>query len=159
MEFDDRPKDFQLNFWKSYGLPEPTLVVDSGNKSLHTYWALTEPIHPETWSTLQKGLVVWVGSDPACVNPSRCMRAPGFIHQKTGKRSQIVSCSGKQHKPDTFKTSFPRIFKSFREPNQKALANGRCNSMPHLWTGRCGLPYSRKWKPHPMPSRPTISSS
>ena len=51
VEFDDKPKDFQLNFWKSYGLPEPTLVVDSGNKSLHTYWALTEPIHPETWST------------------------------------------------------------------------------------------------------------
>lgn len=107
VEFDDKPKDFQLNFWKSYGLPEPTLVVDSGNKSLHTYWALTEPIHPETWSTLQRGLVEWVGSDPACVNPSRCMRVPGFIHQKTGKRSQIVSRSSKQHKPDTFQNLIP----------------------------------------------------
>ena len=110
VEFDDKPKDFQLNFWKSYGLPEPTLVVDSGNKSLHNYWGFTEAITPQEWSMLQRGLVEWVHSDPACVNPSRCMRAPGFIHQKTGKRSQIVSCSGKKYTPDIFKKSIPEKY-------------------------------------------------
>ena len=35
------------------------------------------------------------------------MRAPGFIHQKTGKRSQIVSRSGKQHKTEIFKDLIP----------------------------------------------------
>lgn len=110
VEFDDKPKDFQLDFWKSYGLPEPSLVIDSGNKSLHTYWAFQKAIAPKKWSTLQRGLVNWVGSDPACVNLSRCMRVPGFIHPKTGKQSKILSFTGARYEPGVFNDIIPDHF-------------------------------------------------
>ena len=50
VEFDDKPEDFQLNFWKEYGLPEPTIQIHSGNRSIHSYWGLSKPIEPEARS-------------------------------------------------------------------------------------------------------------
>ena len=31
-EWDDRPKEQQINAWKDLGLPEPTLQIDTGGK-------------------------------------------------------------------------------------------------------------------------------
>ena len=38
-EWDDRPKEQQINAWKDLGLPEP-LQIDTGGKSIHNYWVL-----------------------------------------------------------------------------------------------------------------------
>ena len=87
-EWDDRPKDEQLFAWKDLGLPEPSIQVDSGNKSIHSYWVFENPIDKDTWRDLQERLVLLGDSDPALKNPSRVMRLPGCwnFSKKTGER-------------------------------------------------------------------------
>jgi hypothetical protein len=44
-EHDNLDKEIQLILWQSLGLPEPTVQVDTGGKSIHSYWVFEEPIH------------------------------------------------------------------------------------------------------------------
>ena len=39
-EWDDRPKEWQLTAWQDLKLPEPTMQIDTGGKSIHNYWVL-----------------------------------------------------------------------------------------------------------------------
>ena len=123
VEFDDKSKDFQLNFWKKYDLPEPTIQIHSGNRSIHSYWVFPEPMEPEEWKPLQRALVHWVGSDPSCINLSRCMRVPGFIHHKTGNRCQIMRCNGSKYKPELFKDLIPDQFLKPLEAKAEGFEN------------------------------------
>jgi hypothetical protein len=86
-EWDDRPKDWQLNAWRDMDLPEPSAQVDTGGKSVHTYWVLSEPMEPDQWRVLQRRLLEHTGGDKQCKNPSRLMRLPGFhyVDKKTGE--------------------------------------------------------------------------
>lgn len=90
VEWDDKPKDWQLNAWRELGLPEPTLQIDTGGKSVHTYWALSEAITPERWKPLIKRLIAFCGSDPACCNPSRVMRLAGSSYWSKGTPSTVM---------------------------------------------------------------------
>jgi len=95
-EWDDRPKEWQINAWNELGLPEPTIQVDTGGKSIHSYWVLTEPIDPETWRVLQRRLLAHCDADRALCNPSRLMRLPGFSYidkasgMLSGNRAEVV---------------------------------------------------------------------
>jgi hypothetical protein len=62
-----------------HGLPEPTLRLRTWEHgSHHVWWRLKEPCTDiERWRRLMKRLVAALGSDPACVNPSRLMRLAG----------------------------------------------------------------------------------
>lgn len=77
VEWDDRPIDWQLQAWRELGLPEPSLIVTTGH-SAHTYWVLEEPMPKEAWEPLQRRLIEHCQSDPACKDPNRVMRVPGF---------------------------------------------------------------------------------
>lgn len=63
------------------GLPMPTLAVFSGHGA-HAYWRLTETLEPAEWAGLQARLIATLESDPACKNPERVMRLPGFLNVK-----------------------------------------------------------------------------
>ena len=39
-EHDTIPKEEQISLWKKLELPEPTMQIDTGNKSIHNYWVL-----------------------------------------------------------------------------------------------------------------------
>jgi hypothetical protein len=80
VEFDDRPKEDQIAFWEQYGLPEPSIQVDTGGKSIHTYWVLDVPVEPERWRAIQTRLLDYVDGDRTLKNPSRVMRLPGTRH-------------------------------------------------------------------------------
>ena len=82
-EFDDRPIEEQIWFWRELGLPEPSLQVQT-RKSVHTYWVFDEAIEVDAWRKLQTDLLVRTGSDPALKNPSRVMRLAGSYHIKPG---------------------------------------------------------------------------
>jgi hypothetical protein len=82
-EWDDRPKDWQVAAWKDLGLPEPTVQVDTGGKSIHTYWAFTDPITTDQWRSLQRRLLEHADADRTLKNPSRVMRLPGTYHIDT----------------------------------------------------------------------------
>ena len=91
--------EWQVNAWKQLGLPEPSLMVETGGKSVHAYWRLRDPIAPEVWKPIQKRLITHCGSDPKCSNPSRLMRMPGFayVDKKTGQvtpnKAQLIHVS------------------------------------------------------------------
>lgn len=88
------------------GLPEPTVTVWTGGKSLHQYWAAPEGegLSPGEWRKAQERLIAAVeevapdaGVDGAIKDPSRLMRCPGSLHPATGERCRIHSESGKRY--------------------------------------------------------------
>ena len=81
VEWDDgASKEVQRNRWQVLELPEPTVMVWTGGKSLHCYWVLDQPMAPAEWRPLQKRLIDYCNGDKACCNPSRVMRLPGFSY-------------------------------------------------------------------------------
>ncbi|MHC5763608.1 DUF3987 domain-containing protein, partial [Nostoc sp.] len=79
-EHDNLSKELQLGLWETLGLPEPTFQVDTGGKSIHSYWVLTEPIDPTRWRSLQSDLLEFANADRSLKNPSRVMRLAGCYH-------------------------------------------------------------------------------
>ena len=79
-EWDDRSQEQQINAWKDLGLPEPTMQINTGGKSIHNYWVLKKSIDPKTWKPIQERLLDYADADRALKNPSRVMRLPGTYH-------------------------------------------------------------------------------
>ena len=79
-EWDDRPKQEQIDAWKGLGLPLPRIRVDTGGKSIHNYWILKKAIDPKTCKPIQERLLDFADADRALKNPSRVMRLPGTHH-------------------------------------------------------------------------------
>ena len=100
VEWDDGASiEEQIQRWQSLGLPEPTVMVATGGKSLHCYWRLDEPMAPQPWRALQKRLIAHCKSDSTCSNPSRVMRLAGSVYfdKKTGEptgKCEIIANSG-----------------------------------------------------------------
>ena len=102
IEWDDIPIADQLIAWQTLGMPEPTVMVLTGGKSVHTYWALQEPIDPDTWRAITARLIAYCQSDSSCSNPSRLMRLPGgvYFNKKTGQatgQATIIHESGERY--------------------------------------------------------------
>ena len=93
VEWDDRPIEWQVQAWQELGLPEPTVMVKTGGKSIHCYWRLTEPRAPDEWRVLQRRLIDYAGGDKYCKNPSRLMRLPGYryVDKGTGEVTNNVA--------------------------------------------------------------------
>lgn len=110
-EWDDREKAWQLNAWRELGLPEPTLQVDSGNRSIHSYWVFAEPILPALWSNLQARLVKHTGSDRSLKNLSRVMRLPGCYHLGAAEpvMTRIVTEAGHRYSVKELEQVLPSL--------------------------------------------------
>ena len=128
-EWDDRPKEQQINAWKDLGLPEP-LQIDTGGKSIHNYWVLKKTIDPKTWKPIQERLLDYADADRALKNPSRVMRLPGTYHMgddgtKREMTRIISSCENKYtikdiedclpNKVQTEKIKKSKQFKEYRK--------------------------------------------
>jgi hypothetical protein len=89
VEWDEQPIEWQIQAWQLLGLPEPTVLLNTGGKSIHCYWRLREPIEPDRWRAITARLIRYCNSDPTCKNPSRLMRLAGsaYIH-KSGDRDE-----------------------------------------------------------------------
>jgi Fe2+ or Zn2+ uptake regulation protein len=103
VEWDDGADiDTQAQRWQELELPEPTLMVSTGGKSVHCYWVLLEPISSEQWKQITARLIAHCNSDKACKNPSRVMRLPGSIYydKKTGEptgQCRIIAAAGHRY--------------------------------------------------------------
>lgn len=95
----------QAGLPKLAGLPEPSLRVWTGSKSLHMYWLLApgEVLEPSLFKQLQQRLAARLAEvapdakpDTSISNAARVMRVPGGLHPKTGERCTIHSCTGKR---------------------------------------------------------------
>jgi hypothetical protein len=123
-EHDNLDKEIQLTLWQSLGLPEPTVQVDTGGKSIHSYWVFEEPIHPELWAFdegkgnwkgLQADLLKFANADTSLVNPNRVMRLAGchyMVNDESGThavaQSRIVGGCGKRYSYAELRGIIPR---------------------------------------------------
>ena len=79
-EWDDRPVEWQITAWQDLGLPEPTLQIATGGKSIHNYWIFSETISPDQWLPLQARLLDYTQADQTTRNLSRVLRLPGTYY-------------------------------------------------------------------------------
>ena len=92
VEWDNKLVDWQLIAWQEFGLPEPTISVSTGGKSIHHYWVLNEPMEPKAWRVLTRRLIDHCGADQNNKNPSRLMRLPGSIYYDKETGEPIGQC-------------------------------------------------------------------
>ncbi|WP_374825419.1 AAA family ATPase [Aerosakkonema sp. BLCC-F183] len=102
-EHDNLSKDIQRELWQHLNLPEPTFQVDTGGKSIHSYWVFDRSIPIEQWKTLQADLLEFADADRSIKNPSRVMRLAGSVHQGTKQVAAIVSKSAKTYNYEQLK--------------------------------------------------------
>jgi hypothetical protein len=112
-EWDDKPIEWQVNAWRQLGLPEPTMQVATGGKSIHSYWVLSEPLAPEQWRELQRRLLAHADADRSISNPSRVMRLPGcwYMHSDTrpGELVQIIHKNGCRYSAAEIEACMPDL--------------------------------------------------
>src|SRR4028118_976450 len=109
-EHDNLDKAAQVDLWKDLGLPEPTLQIDTGGKSIHSYWVFDESVAVENWRSLQTDLLEFADADRSLKNPSRVMRLAGAWHS-SGKQSVIASNSGKRYTYTGLRAIIPTLEK------------------------------------------------
>jgi len=112
-EWDDRSVEWQITAWQELGLPEPSLMVTTGGKSVHVYWVFAEPISVELWRDLQKRLLEYCDADRTLKNPSRVMRLPGAWHLgpdgTPNGQTAIIHTSDHRYTPEDFQALLPPI--------------------------------------------------
>ncbi|MCE5343197.1 MAG: RepB family DNA primase, partial [Eubacteriales bacterium] len=79
VECDTAPVEEQMARIEAFPLP-PSIIVKT-RKSLHTYW-LVKNAEVARFRSIQKALIQRFDGDTACVNESRVLRLPGFLHCK-----------------------------------------------------------------------------
>jgi len=97
-EFDDIPYKSQIQFWCAAKLPIRALI-DTGGKSIHVWIELCGISSERQWEAkirrhLYQRLLVPIGVDSACSNPSRLSRLPGY-ERKPGRYQRILWLSPK----------------------------------------------------------------
>ena len=112
-EWDDMPIAEQMAKAEQLGLPKPTLMVFTGGKSVHVYWALMVPISRERWEPLMKRLIRVCGSDPTICDASRVMRLPGSWYVghdlKVGPVCHLTSIHNHRYKAEEFEALLPEL--------------------------------------------------
>ncbi len=126
IEWDNKPVEWQISAWKEFGLPEPSIQVSTGGKSIHCYWVLDEPMAPEPWRALIKRLITHTGADTNNCNPSRLMRLPGSIYyeKKTGKETgiaEIIHSSDRRYCASEIEACIPPVLAK-AAPSTRQLA-------------------------------------
>jgi hypothetical protein len=134
-EWDDKPMEWQLQAWQELGLPEPTIQLLTGGKSVHCYWLLDKPMDPTQWRPLQAQLIDHCGSDQNCKDPSRVMRLPGFAYidkttgKPNGKVAEVVHSSTNRYSAEEIEACLPSLLTPKAAPPAPATPPPR--GLPH----------------------------
>ena len=112
------------------GLPDPTVMVSTGGKSVHAYWVLHAPMAPDEWRPLQRRLIAHCNGDKACSNPARVMRLPGsaYISKTTGEPTgecQIINDTGSRYSAAEIAACLPAPEAPPAPPRRPAAPPGR----------------------------------
>ncbi|MBD2336154.1 DUF3987 domain-containing protein [Calothrix sp. FACHB-156] len=112
-EHDNLEKDISRDLWQALGLFEPTFQVDTGGKSIHSYWVLSEPTaNVAAWRSLQRDLLEYADADRSLKNPSRVMRLAGCWHfsanNQPNGQSTIIANSGKRYSFEELRAVIPQ---------------------------------------------------
>ena len=152
IEHDDLSLDLQSRCWEGI-LPQPTMQVFTGGKSLHQYWVFDKPVNVKQWRMLTQKAIAALNSDPSVKNPSRLMRLPGFkyYNQKgaSGDVASIRSASGIKYTFDKLESCLISI--PVPECERKSLSTIRSSN--HEWLASnpcpiCGRNIDQKCRMH-----------
>ena len=102
-EFDNLSREDQIKFWSACKLPIRALI-DSGNKSIHAIIDVQKLANVQNlsdWATHIKGrlynqILVPMGVDAACSNPSRLSRLPGHYREEKKSFQKLLWLSPKE---------------------------------------------------------------
>ena len=110
------PKDIQIAAPAKAGLPEPTVRMDTGGKSVHHEWLLSEPCGVEEGETARRRLFAAINTrndglkcDGGIFSAHQPLRLAGGVHSKTGKRSTLLPSSGIPYKLDELMALCPEV--------------------------------------------------
>ncbi|WP_414545305.1 DUF3987 domain-containing protein [Nostoc sp. CCY0012] len=119
-EHDNLDKESQKKLWHNLSLPEPSLQIDTGNKSIHSYWVFDQLINPQQWKQLESDLLEYANADRSLKNPSRVMRLAGCWHfgpnNVPNGQTQIILNTGKRYSYKELRTIIPT-----RAPKNKTV--------------------------------------
>lgn len=100
-EFDSIPREAQIRFWSTIKLPLCALI-DSGGKSIHALIDVQQIAAVDSlkaWTTeikasLYRDVLIPLGVDPACANPARLSRLPGY--RRGGRYQRLLWLAGRE---------------------------------------------------------------
>jgi putative DNA primase/helicase len=139
-EWDDRPKDWQVTAWKELGLPEPTIQVDTGGKSIHNYWVLKGPVAPDLWKSIQTRLLDYADADRQLKNPSRVMRLPGTPHPETGEQAQLIHLSDARYTITEFAATMPAPVVDKRHEQARTFTDYETQGLDEIQRALAAIP-------------------
>lgn len=134
-DFDHTTPEAALNKINATGLPEPTVLVNSGHGA-HAYWRLEEPLAIPEWRSMQRGLIQLLGCDDKIHDAPRIMRLPGTRHcAKHKPGSQRVYCEivfnrMTRHDHEDIVRVLPMVEVAERE-DLPPMPEGECGKLPH----------------------------
>ncbi len=91
VEMDTGSFEEQMSKIDAFLLP-PSMIMRT-QKSYHVYWLMDGTAKVERFRVIQTQLVRHFDGDPMCVNESRVMRLPGFMHWKKETPVEVVCVS------------------------------------------------------------------
>lgn len=140
VEWDDKPKEWQITAWQDLGLPEPTMQVDTGGKSIHSYWVLSEPIIPTRWRITMERLLNYADADRSLKNPSRVMRLPGTPHPETGELAQIIHLSDHVYLADQLECCLPEPIREADHKNARTFIDYEPQGLDEIQRALAAIP-------------------
>lgn len=135
-EYDDRPRSEQVGLWESTVGLKPTFQLDTGGKSIHSYWVLGIPMDPKQWTLLMERLQLAApGCDKNCKGTNRMMRMAGahYIDREGNSlgQSQIINADGPRYSAEELHAVLPQLRKPKPQPAiKKRFPSGRQNTLP-----------------------------
>lgn len=115
---------------------KPSLIIQSSapNK-VHAYWIVVDLGDMTLWKRLQAQLIAKFGGDPACKNPSRVMRIPGFWHTKAEPIQSRILLDD----PQAVYTLADIIDIFQLDPDLEVYSEAPANATPDDWTPPPGI--------------------
>lgn len=131
--------DDQMVSWQAALLPEPSLSVFSGSKSVHHYWVFSDPIPSADFEALQKRLAAVMqaahpsgGTDKSLADACQVMRIAGAPHPKTGDIATIKRATGERFQPADLEKALANAEQHFGVVQPQLTPQHQKPQAPHL---------------------------
>lgn len=119
----------------------PTLIVRSSKAhKLHAYWRVSGMSVGE-FKLLQAALIARFRGDPACKNPARVMRLPGYLHTKgTPLITTILEHSDRRYSREEMFAAFPELPEALEQERKRKEARAQSIAQVSSWRKGSGKP-------------------
>ncbi len=130
LDREESTRGAHLGMLRDAPLPPSLIVRSSAPHKLHGYWIMQPdaiPVHEfDTW---QAALIARFGGDPACKNPSRVLRVPGFCHTKGEPiLCTLVKANGQRYTRAEMLTAYPDLGEALEREQVRSQARAEAQA-------------------------------